>query len=266
MLLVPVTPHLVHSVFPPSLQCRQSGSDTRVISLCVPELPHLSLLFLSRYKLTPNYGLLHCSPKVGIMYQVVVQSWPWSRTRPAGSITLLLLAVWLHASPVTSVSQSLLEKYANNSPIAWGHWVVDERLALCSLVCAQWVLLLSLLSLWKSALEIQVFEPVFPTSHSRSASGDYHACFLPSLESTKSSQRKLRANRRIKSPRFTIVSDLKGIVVSGEFFPIFLFLLEFQNVVVTLLSFVWFCTFCLKFIVCSSINYWLLPLINLTLP
>lgn len=42
--------------------------------------------------------------------------------------------------------------------------MVDERLALSSLVCAQWVLLLSLLSPWKSTLKIQVFEPVFPTS------------------------------------------------------------------------------------------------------
>lgn len=72
LMLLPVTPHLVHSFFPPSLQCCQSGSMvlsgpckevTRAISLCVPELPHLSLLFLSRCKLTPKYGLLRCFPQ-----------------------------------------------------------------------------------------------------------------------------------------------------------------------------------------------------------
>lgn len=92
LVLVPVTLHLVHSIFPSSLQCCQSRSvdlsdpckeDTRAISLCVPELPHLSLLFLSRCKLTPKYGLLHCFPQSRDQYQVVVQSQAMQWDKPS---------------------------------------------------------------------------------------------------------------------------------------------------------------------------------------
>lgn len=151
LMLVPITAHPVHSISPPSLQScqlelvvlsRPYKEDTRAISICVPELPHLSWLFMSRCKLTPKHGLLHCFPQSG---------------------------------------DHVPEKMQAVAPIAWGHWMVDDWLELSVPWCAQEVLSLSLVSSLEKCFGNSNIWACVPTSHSRYAPRDPHSYFLPSL-------------------------------------------------------------------------------------